>query len=142
LQDPSIQGSVESLKYLVVTKNVHRDTGAAEGKEEGGEGEEGEGGGSGNRIRRRFDLAKIRQWINDGRYTRLQQLQDDLLAVFKLGRKYYGSKAYYESFELERAYLRVRDEVCKDGNLLWSPALDYTARYIRVVVCLTTYLHT
>lgn len=126
LQDPSIHDSVESLKYLMVTKDMRRDTGAAGGKEEG----EGGGEGGSTRVRRRFDLAKIRQWTSDGRYTRLQQLQDDLLAVFKLGRKYYGSQVYYDSFKLERAYLKVRDELCKDGNLLWSPALDYTTRYI------------
>ena len=111
----------------MVTKDVRRDTytGAAEGKEEG----RGGGAGGSTRIRRRFDLAKIRQWANEGRYTRLQQLQDDLVAVFKLGRTYYGSKAYHESFKLERAYLKVRDEVCKDGTLLWSQALEYTVRY-------------
>ena len=114
----------------MVTKDIRQDTVAAGGKEEeGGEGE-GEGGGGSTKVRRRFDLAKIRQWTSDGRYTRLQQLQDDLLAVFKLGRRYYGSQAYYDSFKLERAYLKVRDELCKDGNLLWSPALDYTTKYV------------
>ena len=108
----------------MVTKDVRRDMGTPEGKEEGGE-----GGGGSTGIRRRFGLAKIRQWLNDGRYTRLQQLQDDLLAVFKLGRAYYGTEAYRESFKLERVYLKVRDEVCKNGMLLWSPALEYTARY-------------
>ena len=142
LQDPSLQNSVDSLKYLVVTKDVRLDTGAAEGKEDdevgGGEMEVGGGGGGGAgssvRIRRRFDLAKIQQWTSDGRYTRLEQLQDDLLAVFKLGRRHYGSKTYHESCKMERAYLTVRNEVCKDGTLLWSPALGYTARYINIHV--------
>ena len=127
--------SVECLKYLVVTKDVRLDTGTPDGKGEGGE-----GGGGCTRIRRRFDLAKIRQWMSEGRYTRLQQLQDDLLAVFKLGRAYYGSEAYRESFKLERVYLKVRDEVCRNGTLLWSPALEYTARYS--VHVMYSHLHT
>ena len=122
-QDPSLCNSVECLKHLVVTKDVRRDTVAAEEKGEG------DGGSTTCRIRRRFDLAKISRWLNEGRYTRLQQLQDDLLAVFKLGRAVYGSETYRESFKLERTYLKVRDEVCKNGTLLQSQALEYTARY-------------
>ena len=104
---------------------MHHDTVAAKGR--------GEGEGESSSVKRRFDLAKIRQWVDDGRYTRLQQLQDDLLAVFRLGRAEYGSEVYRESFKLERSYLRIRDEVCKDGGLLWSQALEYTAKYVSVL---------
>ena len=111
----------------MVTKEVKHDTDTREG----------------DAFKRKFDLAKIKQWTSDGRYTRLQQLQDDLLAIFRLGRSEYGSEVYRESFKLERTYLRVRDEVCKDGTLLSSQALEYTARYmqcsciacVRVCVC-------
>ena len=84
---------------------------------------EGEGA-----YKRTFDLAKIKRWTSDGRYTRLQQLQDDLLAILRLGRSEYDSEMYRESLKLERNYLRVRDEVCKDGTLLSSQALEYTTR--------------
>ena len=121
-----MRSSVECLKHLVVTKEVCRDVGVAEGKGEGG-GEDGET----SSVKRRFDLDKIVLWTNDCRYTRLQQLQDDLLAVLKLGRSEYESKTCQESVKLERAYLRVRDDVCKGGSLLWSPALEYTTKYVR-----------
>ena len=117
-QDPSGHCTADCLKHLVVTKEIHHDTGEGVSP-----------------IKRRFDLAKIKQWASDGRYTRLQQLQDDLLAVFRSGRTEYGSEVYCESFKLERTYLRVRDELCKDGNLLWSMALEYTAKYVCVCVC-------
>ena len=119
IQSSNGQASADVLKHLVVTKEMRHDTDAAKDEEEGG----------GATLKRRFDLAKIRQWASDGRYTRLQQLQDDLLAVFKFGRTEYGSEVYRESFKLEKIYLRVRDEVCRDGALLWSQALDYAARY-------------
>ena len=86
---------------------------------------EGEGEGE---LKRTFNLAKIKQWTRDGRYTRLQQLQDDLLAIFRLGWSECGSEVYHESLQLERTYLRVRDEVCMDGALLSSQALEYTTR--------------
>ena len=86
-------------------------------------------------VKRRFDLAKISQWCKDGRYARLQQLQDDLLAVFRAGRTEYESEMYHDSFKLERTYLKVRDEVCMGGALLWSPALEYTTKYVYTVVC-------
>ena len=113
-QDPSGHCSADCLKHLVVIKEMQHDTDAKEG---------GEGS-----MKRRFDLAKIRQWASEGRYTRLQQLQDDLIAVFRSGRTDYGSKVYRESVKVERTYLRVRDELCRDGVLLWSKALEYTTR--------------
>ena len=89
-------------------------------------------------VKRRFDLAKISQWCKDGRYTRLQQLQGDLLAVFRAGRTEYESEVYRDSFKLERAYLKVRDEICRGGALLWSPALEYTTKYVCSSTCTCT----
>ena len=85
-------------------------------------------------IKHPFNLHRIKQFTHQGRYSRLSQLQDDLLTVFKLGREKYGSKMYRDSIEFERLYLRVRDEVCKGGDVLWSSALDYTVTYVESFV--------
>ena len=80
-------------------------------------------------IKRRFNLDKIREWTKEGRYSRLQQLQEDLLVVLRSGRAEYESEVCRDSFKLEQTYLKVRDEVCMGGALLWSPALEHTIRY-------------
>ena len=38
-------------------------------------------------IRRTFTLPRVVQWVDEGRYTRLDQLQSDLLAIFRQARK-------------------------------------------------------
>ena len=78
-----------------------------------------------------LSLRRIAHWTEGGRYSRLDQLQTDLLAVFAKARKRGGEEAEDEgarirqrSRVLERQFLLVRDELCKKGEVLWSPALQ------------------
>ena len=87
-----------------------------------------------------------------GRYPRLDQLQSDLLSLLREARKegstdsqvwtyqlcvcvcfiflYTAVQVYADSVSLEKHYLIVRDMACKNGELLWSPALTYTTRLV------------
>ncbi|CAF2674160.1 unnamed protein product [Rotaria sp. Silwood2] len=56
-----------------------------------------------------YDL--IKQNLNQRRYRRLDIFQDDLF------------KVYQDTIELQKYYIRLRDEICSHGNLLHSPAL-------------------
>ncbi|CAF2917299.1 unnamed protein product [Rotaria sp. Silwood2] len=56
-----------------------------------------------------YDL--IKQNLNQRRYRRLDIFQDDLF------------KVYQDTIELQKYYIRLRDEICSHGNMLHSPAL-------------------
>ena len=79
-------------------------------------------------VSRSLTLEQIEQWAKWGRYTRLDLLQRDVLIVLRGAREEFGSPAYLDSVALERGYIRARDEVCKKGALLWTPAFTYTER--------------
>lgn len=76
-----------------------------------------------------FTLSRVEQWVTGGHYSRLDHLQSDLFALFRKARQTGGgreSQVYQDSVATQRHYISVRDLVCQNGKLLWSPALDYT----------------
>ena len=76
-----------------------------------------------------FTLSRVEQWVTGGHYSRLDHLQSDLFALFRKARQTGGgreSQVYQDSVATQRQYISVRDSVCQNGKLLWSPALDYT----------------
>lgn len=80
-----------------------------------------------SKSKRVFSLHKLHQWVTNGRYSRLDQLQTDILLVLKQARlkeveqEELLAKA---SLVLEKQYIIIRDEICQNGQLLWSPALE------------------
>ena len=80
-------------------------------------------------AKRTITLSRVEQWVTGGHYSRLDHLQSDLLALFRQARQAGGgreSQMYQDSVATQRQYISVRDSVCQNGQLLWSPALDYT----------------
>ena len=80
-------------------------------------------------VKRAFTLSRVEQWVTEGHYSRLDHLQSDLFALFRKARQTGGgreSQVYQDSVATQRQYINVRDSVCQNGKLHWSPALDYT----------------
>ena len=83
-----------------------------------------------DKLQRVLSLTKIAQWVDSGRYTRVEHLQTELLAVLTEAkrrgkeREEEGSGYLYGyALQLERQLLTTRDELCGGGLVLWSPAL-------------------
>ena len=80
-------------------------------------------------MKRAFTLSRLEQGVTGGHYSRLDHLQSDLFALFRKARQTGSgreSQVYQDSVATQRHYISVRDLVCQNGKLLWSPALDYT----------------
>lgn len=81
--------------------------------------------------KRAFTLSRVEQWVIGGHYSRLDHLQFDLLALLRQARQTSGgrgSQVYKDSVAMQRQFVSVRDSVCRNGERLWSPALEYTHR--------------
>ncbi|CAF3715671.1 unnamed protein product [Rotaria sordida] len=78
-----------------------------------------------------YDL--IKQNLNQRRYRRLDIFQDDLFKVFERARKLSAidSQVYQDTIELQKYYIRVRDEMCSHGSVLQSPALLFNENYLQ-----------
>lgn len=44
------------------------------------------------------------------------------------------SEIFEDSVELQQFFVKIRDELCKNGELLLSPALSYTSRHLHADV--------
>jgi protein polybromo-1 len=85
-----------------------------------------------DKTKRVFTIDKLSQWVNGGRYSRLDQLQVDILSIFREARqknKEFGREMIKASLTFERQYITIRDEIC--SNILWSSALtDRTLQHV------------
>lgn len=61
-------------------------------------------------------------------YKRLDTFQDDVFACLDRARRLSrsDSQVFEDSIELQSYFIKQRDELCKNGELLQSPALNYT----------------
>lgn len=44
------------------------------------------------------------------------------------------SEIFEDSIELQQFFLKIRDELCKNGEILLTPALSYTSRHLHADV--------
>lgn len=51
------------------------------------------------------------------------------LKIFKLCRRT-DSEIFEDSVELQQFFIRIRDELCKNGEILLTPALSYTTKHL------------
>lgn len=51
------------------------------------------------------------------------------LKMFKLCRRT-DSEIFEDSVELQQFFIRIRDELCKNGEILLTPALSYTTKHL------------
>ncbi|XP_019864490.1 PREDICTED: protein polybromo-1-like [Amphimedon queenslandica] len=77
------------------------------------------------KSKRILSLEKVNHWISLGRYTRLDQLQKDLLLLFQQARQIEAemdNEVDKIIISLEKEYVKTRDRIC--SSFLWSPAYE------------------
>ncbi|XP_060060493.1 protein polybromo-1 isoform X26 [Erinaceus europaeus] len=77
-----------------------------------------------------FDL--IRKNVENNRYRRLDLFQEHMFEVLERARRMNrtDSEIYEDAVELQQFFIRIRDELCKNGEILLSPALSYTTKHL------------
>uniref|UniRef100_A0A8D9EME9 Protein polybromo-1 n=1 Tax=Cacopsylla melanoneura TaxID=428564 RepID=A0A8D9EME9_9HEMI len=77
---------------------------------------------------RAISLDLIKRRLDSGQYRRLDMFQEDLFACLDRGRQLSrtDSQVFEDSIELQSYFIRQRDEICRNGDLLHSPALNYS----------------
>lgn len=80
-----------------------------------------------NRVRG-LSLDLIKRRLDKGVYKRLDRFQEDIFNCLERARKLSrsDSQVFEDSVELQAFFLRTRDEVTKNGDMLHSPAFNYT----------------
>ncbi|KAF0034954.1 hypothetical protein F2P81_012712 [Scophthalmus maximus] len=74
----------------------------------------------------------IRKNVDRGRYKRLDVFQDHMFEVLEKARRLNrtDSEIFEDAVELQQFLIRIRDELCKNGEILMSPALSYTSKHL------------
>ncbi|XP_011065297.1 PREDICTED: protein polybromo-1 isoform X2 [Acromyrmex echinatior] len=77
---------------------------------------------------RGLSLDLIKRRLDRGVYKRLDRFQEDVFTCLERARRLSrtDSQPFEDSVELQAFFLRTRDEVTRAGDLLHSPALNYT----------------
>uniref|UniRef100_A0A0B7AIS6 Protein polybromo-1 n=1 Tax=Arion vulgaris TaxID=1028688 RepID=A0A0B7AIS6_9EUPU len=75
---------------------------------------------------------QIKRNLDKGRYRRVDRFQEDMFKVFERARKLSrtDSQLYEDAVEMQTFFIKTRDELCKNGELLLTPALSYTERHL------------
>uniref|UniRef100_A0A8C9SLA7 Protein polybromo-1 n=1 Tax=Scleropages formosus TaxID=113540 RepID=A0A8C9SLA7_SCLFO len=86
--------------------------------------------GSPDKLPLNFDI--IRSNVEKGRYKRLDVFQEHIFEVLEKARRLHrtDSEIFEDAVELQQFFIRIRDELCKNGEILLSPALSYTAKHL------------
>ncbi|XP_053723226.1 protein polybromo-1 isoform X1 [Synchiropus splendidus] len=74
----------------------------------------------------------IRNNVEQGLYKRLDVFQDHMFEVLEKARlmNRTDSEIFEDAVELQQFLIRIRDELCKNGEILMSPALSYTSKHL------------
>uniref|UniRef100_A0A8C5R4Q7 Protein polybromo-1 n=1 Tax=Leptobrachium leishanense TaxID=445787 RepID=A0A8C5R4Q7_9ANUR len=77
-----------------------------------------------------FDI--IRKNVENNRYRRLDLFQEQMYEVLERARRMNrtDSEIYEDAVELQQFFIKIRDELCKNGEILLSPALSYTTKHL------------
>ncbi|XP_077428953.1 protein polybromo-1-like isoform X3 [Vanacampus margaritifer] len=77
-----------------------------------------------------FDI--IRKNVDGGHYMRLDVFQEHMFEVLEKARHLNrtDSEIFEDAVELQQFFIRIRDELCKNGEILMSPALSYTFKHL------------
>ncbi|CAL8336920.1 unnamed protein product [Lota lota] len=80
----------------------------------------------------RLNFEIIRSNVDQGRYKRLDVFQDHMFEVLEKARRMHrtDSEIFEDAVELQQFFIRIRDELCKNGEILLSPALSYTSKHL------------
>lgn len=85
---------------------------------------------------RGISLDLIKRRLDKGLYKRLDIFQEDVFACLDRARRLSrtDSQVFEDSIELQSFFIRNRDELCKSGEILSSPALSYTGMHLSAAV--------
>uniref|UniRef100_A0A8C3HYN5 Protein polybromo-1 n=1 Tax=Chrysemys picta bellii TaxID=8478 RepID=A0A8C3HYN5_CHRPI len=77
-----------------------------------------------------FDI--IRKNVENNRYRRLDLFQEQMFEMLERARRMNrtDSEIYEDAVELQQFFIKIRDELCKNGEILLSPALSYTTKHL------------
>ncbi|XP_040015553.1 polybromo 1, like isoform X4 [Xiphias gladius] len=77
-----------------------------------------------------FDV--IRMNVDRGRYRRLDVFQEHMFEVLEKARRLHrtDSEIFEDAVELQQFFIKIRDELCKNGEILLSSALNYTLKHL------------
>nr|CAB3264682.1 protein polybromo-1 [Phallusia mammillata] len=80
----------------------------------------------------KLTLEVIRKNLRNRRYKRLDVFQEHMFEVFENIRNTNrtDSETYEDVVELQKFFIRIRDELCKNGETLMSTALAFTAKML------------
>uniref|UniRef100_H3DAW9 Protein polybromo-1 n=1 Tax=Tetraodon nigroviridis TaxID=99883 RepID=H3DAW9_TETNG len=85
-----------------------------------------------NPDRPRLNFEIIRLNVDRGQYKRLDVFQDHMFEVLEKARRLNrtDSEIFEDAVELQHFLIRIRDELCKNGEILMSPALSYSSKHL------------
>ncbi|XP_055636665.1 protein polybromo-1 isoform X2 [Toxorhynchites rutilus septentrionalis] len=85
---------------------------------------------------RGISLDLIKRRLDKGLYKRLDLFQEDIFACLERARKLSrtDSQVFEDSIELQSFFIKKRDELCRHGKVLESPALSYNAMHLSASV--------
>uniref|UniRef100_A0A8D3E6I9 Protein polybromo-1 n=1 Tax=Scophthalmus maximus TaxID=52904 RepID=A0A8D3E6I9_SCOMX len=77
-----------------------------------------------------FDV--IRMNVDRGRYRRLDVFQEHMFEVLEKARRLHrtDSEIFEDAVELQQFFIKIRDELCKNGEILLTTALNYTSKHL------------
>jgi len=77
---------------------------------------------------RAISLDLIKRRLDKGLYRRLDVFQEDMFLAFERARRLSrtDSQVFEDSVELQSHFIKQRDEVCRQGDVLSSPALNFS----------------
>ncbi|XP_078802847.1 polybromo 1, like isoform X2 [Oryzias latipes] len=75
----------------------------------------------------------IRMNVEHGRYRRLDVFQEHMFEVLEKARRLHrtDSEIFEDAVELQHFLIKIRDELCKNGEILMSTALSYTYKHLQ-----------
>ncbi|XP_021376480.1 protein polybromo-1-like isoform X20 [Mizuhopecten yessoensis] len=79
---------------------------------------------------------QIKRNLDKGRYRRFDKFQEDMFEVFERARRLSrtDSQLYEDAIEMHLFFIKTRDETCRNGEILLTPALSYTERHLQAAL--------
>ncbi|XP_061583260.1 protein polybromo-1-like isoform X2 [Cololabis saira] len=78
-----------------------------------------------------FDIIRVN--VERGRYRRLDVFQEHMFEVLEKARRLHrtDSEVFEDAVELQQFFIKIRDELCKNGEIFVSTAVNYTAKHLQ-----------
>lgn len=85
---------------------------------------------------RGITLDLIKRRLDKGLYKRMDVFQEDIFLCFDRARRLSrtDSQIFEDSIEMQSFFIKKRDELCKTGEVLNTPALSYSAMHLSAAV--------